>query len=894
MGFDTKPNLNDNKFEQFSGETLSLSGCTGIYGDFTVQEEGVFILTSGASSGSVLTSDADGIASWSTLSTPITGATNGITASGQDVILGGSLTGATTISAGSNPFTLSGANETYIQIADGGFAQAIEIKAGSGTTAGIGIIGSGLGFSSIETCSGADGNATQSRINQCAATDGNAELDLRVADSGATCQGLKLCSTADAVFTDQVSCKGFVYSTDYSTAGEVDPRWIPDAAWVTGNTGQGTITGGANGICASGTNLVLGGPLTGDTSITGTTRHNFSIGFLTGNTGQTITFKQANPAFPDPFKGYSTCFEVRDGDGGASFEQQSLFGTASQKMISTGGTSYSCINVSHEHIALRQSCEGLYRALCISNNCMVIVDQVDCKGLLYAVDYSTVGELNPRWIPDAAWVTGQTPSVSASGENVTKEITQASHGFAVKDFVGWSGGTYNKAIADGTYDGEFVGLVTASADTDTFCVTQSGYITGLTGLVTNTTYWLSPDTAGLISDTEPSTDGEVSKAVLVANSTTSAWVLPYAGFMVASGATALSTADNGLTDNSGIVELGGTLCQDTDIDVAGFNLSISGLSGKTTQEKAIFVDDVTGTLVTGATTQTYEGQSPSAIEVGGIPIGTNISGCTFTQLWEDLLVPELYQTSVGTPSTSVGATLTGLREIGCSFSQTITPSYSAGAITPLYCTDNGTTRGGAANDYSYTGSGVSTGFFGCTSCVINPYVVTISTNLWTVCTRYDEGACVKGSKGTVNPTYPTVCAQDSCTSTGSVSVIGAYPLWATCDDITVPLEKFSPLCNMATANNICLVLVDETASDKQKFEIPCAWLGSPTSRPLTGVCLWNSVGGSWEYQGGSAGNSLTYWTCSSATETVQSNSIGYCQFTYNGPQRGTVCIRLVF
>ena len=64
MAFDTKPNLNDQKFEQFSGETLSLSGCTDIYGDLVVRDEGVLILTSGASSGQILTSDDTGIASW--------------------------------------------------------------------------------------------------------------------------------------------------------------------------------------------------------------------------------------------------------------------------------------------------------------------------------------------------------------------------------------------------------------------------------------------------------------------------------------------------------------------------------------------------------------------------------------------------------------------------------------------------------------------------------------------------------------------------------------------------------------------------------------------------------------------------------------------------------------
>ena len=166
---------------------------------------------------------------------------------------------------------------------------------------------------------------------------------------------------------------------------------------------------------------------------------------------------------------------------------------------------------------------------------------------------------------------------ATSGENVTKEITQASHGFAVKDFVGWSGGTYNKAIADGLYDGEFVGLVTEVPDASTFKVTQSGYVTGLTGLVTNTTYFLSESTAGLLTDTAPSGDTEISKAVLIANSTTTGWVLPYAGVVVSTGGTGGGTITggvNGLGVSGSDICMGGTLLNDTVIDADNNAFSI--------------------------------------------------------------------------------------------------------------------------------------------------------------------------------------------------------------------------------------------------------------------------------------------------------------------------------
>jgi hypothetical protein len=124
---------------------------------------------------------------------------------------------------------------------------------------------------------------------------------------------------------------------------------------------------------------------------------------------------------------------------------------------------------------------------------------------------------------------------TASGENIKKEINQTSHGFSVGDFIGWSGGTYNKAIADGLYDGEFIGLVSDVESTDIFKVVQAGYVTGLTSLVADTTYFLSPTTAGLITTDEPTGNTQISKTVLIADSSTTGWILPYAGYVITTG-----------------------------------------------------------------------------------------------------------------------------------------------------------------------------------------------------------------------------------------------------------------------------------------------------------------------------------------------------------------------
>lgn len=229
------------------------------------------------------------------------------------------------------------------------------------------------------------------------------------------------------------------------------------------------------------------------------------------------------------------------------------------------------------------------------------------------------------------------------------------------------------------------------------------------------------------------------------------------------------TTPNPITIN--VTPLTFTLFSQVSNIVAGTGITINVSGGA----QAISIsEEYQGLMASGGT---YNLQSPAAICVGGICAGTILVGKTAFQLFEELLVPELFQTSVGTPTTTVELSNTGTYEIGCSLSQTVTPTYSQGAITPLYCSSSPYCRGGAANAYSYKGPSLSEGFSGCTSCVINPYIVTVGSNTWCVCTRYDEGACIRGSKNTVNSTYPTVCPLNSVTAVGSVAITGIYPYY---------------------------------------------------------------------------------------------------------------------
>jgi hypothetical protein len=111
-------------------------------------------------------------------------------------------------------------------------------------------------------------------------------------------------------------------------------------------------------------------------------------------------------------------------------------------------------------------------------------------------------------------------------------ITQAGHGFAAKDVIRCSGtDTYAKAQADSVSNAESLGIV-ESVDGNDFEVVWQGRISDITGLTANTLYFLSASTAGLLTTTETSTAGQVSKPILLATSTTSGIVLMYRGMIV--------------------------------------------------------------------------------------------------------------------------------------------------------------------------------------------------------------------------------------------------------------------------------------------------------------------------------------------------------------------------
>ena len=116
-----------------------------------------------------------------------------------------------------------------------------------------------------------------------------------------------------------------------------------------------------------------------------------------------------------------------------------------------------------------------------------------------------------------------------SGESFQRDIAQTGHGLVVGNVVRHNGTSYVKAQANSAANAEVVGIVAAVADANNFTLHYGGRITGLSGLTAGNVYYLDDDTSGLLTATEPPDAGDVSKPLLMADSTTSGYFFNFRG-----------------------------------------------------------------------------------------------------------------------------------------------------------------------------------------------------------------------------------------------------------------------------------------------------------------------------------------------------------------------------
>jgi hypothetical protein len=270
MSIDTKPNLSNCKFEQLAGDSLYLSGCTAIYGDFTVECGATLHICPQAGLGKYLASDENGNATWQNFA-GITGATNGLSKSGQNIILGGTLTGNTGINTDSGCicFTDTSGNN-YFTVAN----NYVDISNYDGNNSGE------MYVDSVQ--------AYLSGVISTPETIGAMICASQGCNYFSACNYSTACYTSIQMTPSAVTFNGLPAKTTATCVLYIDGLGALSTAVPEG--GGGDVTGATNGLTLSDKIVVLGGALTGNTSIN-TDAGNFIVtGSTLGcNNGLTIT-----------------------------------------------------------------------------------------------------------------------------------------------------------------------------------------------------------------------------------------------------------------------------------------------------------------------------------------------------------------------------------------------------------------------------------------------------------------------------------------------------------------------------------------------------------------------------------------------------------------------------
>lgn len=115
-----------------------------------------------------------------------------------------------------------------------------------------------------------------------------------------------------------------------------------------------------------------------------------------------------------------------------------------------------------------------------------------------------------------------------SGGMIT-EFTQSGHGFVVGDVLRHNGTIFVKAQADSVANAEAIGIVTEVVSSSNFKLQAGGYTDKLTGLTPASVYFLSDVTVGLLTLTEPTLEGTVSKPLYVAMTAGTGYIFNWRG-----------------------------------------------------------------------------------------------------------------------------------------------------------------------------------------------------------------------------------------------------------------------------------------------------------------------------------------------------------------------------
>lgn len=294
----------------------------------------------------------------------------------------------------------------------------------------------------------------------------------------------------------------------------------------------------------------------------------------------------------------------------------------------------------------------------------------------------------------------------------------------------------------------------------------------------------------------------------------------------------------------------------------------------TETEYTLKITNKDGTFITpnlkggSSAPSTYTNSNPTAIEVGGIPVGTTFNNTPI----QDIITMLLYGTQNPTftlPFAELSLDLPYLQEVGTTITPTLTATFDRGSITPQYNASE-PYRAGAPIQYIFTGPKAN--FVTSSDLEVSQtltYIVTEGETSWAMFVEYGKGPQPYNSVGTpFDSPFPA-----GTTDTHVVKIKGVYPLYAPINSIST-YEKL-PLQDTTTTEYL-ISLPAESTTEKQRVLIP------QTVPEIYGIQFYNTVLQQWEWLMGSPEQSLT--TFSKTATTI--NNVAYWEYTNLSAQIG--------
>lgn len=319
---------------------------------------------------------------------------------------------------------------------------------------------------------------------------------------------------------------------------------------------------------------------------------------------------------------------------------------------------------------------------------------------------------------------------------------------------------------------------------------------------------------------------------------------------------------------------------ETENSVGSYKASLSSVKDKFTEE------------LTGITYDSALGDGITVPDsVGGIASGTtvgNLTGKTFSDLFDDLLFPTINPTFIA-PYSTFGQPYPAIQEVGTVISSILfTIGFNRGQIQLDGIFSN--YRAGLAvvpDGYNYTGTEMIS-LTSSTTQTITGYTIVVGSQSWTGSVNYSVGPDAFNNKGVWYASGLT----SGTTTPVTTTIEGVYPLYATTVNLsTLTKQSLISMSTNPAPNSIDaggLILVGGSSGIYQKFDVPTAWAGGGG---VTGIKNWDTFSNSWVYEGGSASSSLAVWTLTSTSDHAP---ISYTRFEYNQGDRGAMSIYLEF